>query len=430
MLAGHGIRAVAASRLGLAARLGGIALVPAAFSVGAVVVTAARPSLWVWGLCAVLAAGVTGSVAIAREIRHERYRTLLDRVPVGLYRTTPDGSLKEVNPALAQIFGFEDPAAMLAAPAQDFYVDPSDRKRWMDHVNASAGWAERELRMRRSDGVEIWVRDRVIPVRGRDGSILFYEGELEDVTEARRNREALQAALKSKIQLIGAVSHELRTPLTTVVGFVKLLRENPDLSSREQREMLTTVEQQTDDIVAIVEDLLTAAQAESGSLVVSNQPFDLAAEVSRAIVGLERRHEGRLDASLNRAVVFADPTRVRQIVRNLVSNAIGHGGPNISVGIERTSDQVTVRVTDDGPGLASGDDKRVFEAFQRGRSGGRTGSVGLGLTISRHLAREMGGDLTYRRDGGDTCFELTLPAAPGAQPRSSGSAPATTSGRD
>ena len=359
-------------------------------------------------------------------VHQDRYRTLLDRVPVGLYRTTPEGELKEVNPALAQIFGYEDPAAMLAAPAQSFYVDPGDRERWIRHVNAAAGWAERELRMRRSDGSEIWVRDRVVPVRGRDDSILFYEGELEDVTEARRNREALQAALKSKIQLIGAVSHELRTPLTSVVGFVKLLREDPDLDSREQREMLATVEQQADDIVEIVEDLLTAAQAEAGSLVVSNRPFDLAAEISRAITGLERRHDGRLDSTLAPAVAFADPARVRQIVRNLVANAINPGGPNIDVGLESASDQVRVLVADDGPGLAPGDDRRVFDAFQRGRAGGGPGSVGLGLTISRHLAREMGGDLAYRREDGVSTFVLTLPAVPATGKHPSPALPAAT----
>jgi len=417
MLPGQQSRPNAESRAGLAARLSWIAIVPTTFSIGAVALIAARPSLWLWGLIAVVATGATGMIAVARAIRQDRYRTLLDRVPVGLYRTTPQGVLKEVNPALARIFGYESPAAMLA-PAESFYVDPTDRERWTSHVDSAAGCTERDLRMRRADGSEIWVRDRVTPVRARDGSILFYEGELEDVTEVKRNREALQAALKSRIQLIGAVSHELRTPLTSVVGFVKLLRENPDLPARERSEMLITVEQQADDLVEIVEDLLTAAQADSGSLVVSNRPFDLAGEVERAIVGLERRHDGHLHATLSPAVVFADPARVRQIVRNLIGNASKHGGPHIGVAIESTADLVRVTVSDDGPGLAPGDDGRVFEAFQRGRTGGRAGSVGLGLTISLHLAREMGGDLTYHRDDGTTRFVLSLPAAPAARKRS------------
>jgi two-component system sensor histidine kinase MtrB len=105
--------------------------------------------------------------------------------------------------------------------------------------------------------------------------------------------------------------------------------------------------------------------------------------------------------------------RVRQIVRNLVANAIVHGGEHIRVATALNARQARLEVADDGPGLASGDEERVFEPFQHGNREARGhNSVGLGLTISRQLARLMGGDLTYRREGGMTVFRLVLPGRP------------------
>ena len=105
--------------------------------------------------------------------------------------------------------------------------------------------------------------------------------------------------------------------------------------------------------------------------------------------------------------------RVRQIVRNLATNAIVHGGEHIRVTTTRRAGQARLTVIDDGPGLAPGDEERVFEPFQHGNQEARGhNSVGLGLTISRQLARLMGGDLTYRREGGTTVFRLVLPGRP------------------
>ena len=105
--------------------------------------------------------------------------------------------------------------------------------------------------------------------------------------------------------------------------------------------------------------------------------------------------------------------RVRQIVRNLVANAIVHGGEHIRVATTRIAQQARLIVADDGPGLAPGDEERVFEPFQHGNREARGhNSVGLGLTISRQLARLMGGDLTYSREQGLTVFRLVLPGRP------------------
>ena len=102
--------------------------------------------------------------------------------------------------------------------------------------------------MRRRDGSTIWVRDRVVPVRDRRGRVRCYEGQLEDVTDEKRHREELEAALRSKIELIGTVSHELRNPLTSIVGYAHLLSEARDHGSPEHAEMAAVVKQQAEDV--------------------------------------------------------------------------------------------------------------------------------------------------------------------------------------
>jgi Amt family ammonium transporter len=375
-------------------------------------------STWPWVAATALSAGIAAASFAIYHHHDQRYRSLLDRVPVGLYRTAPDGRIADVNPALAHIFGFETPEEMLAGPARSVYADPADRDRWVTQVNGAEGPVEAELRMRRRDGTIIWVRDRVVPVRDRRGRVAYYEGQLEDVTDEKRHREEIEAALRSKIELIGTVSHELRNPLTSIVGYAHLLTEARQPGSPEYSEMAAVVKQQAEDVVDIVEDLLTAAQADAGTLRVVTAPLDLAGEVSRALAGLAGRHAGTLEVETPPAPAVGDAMRVRQIVRNLVTNAIVHGGEHIRVTTSRRAGQARLTVADDGPGLAPGDEERVFEPFQHGNREARGhNSVGLGLTISRQLARLMGGDLTYRREGGTTVFRLVLPGRPASPAR-------------
>ena len=109
---------------------------------------------------------------------------------------------------------------------------------------------------------------------------------------------------------------------------------------------------------------------------------------------------------------LGDPARVRQILRNLITNALRYGGPNITVRVTADVAHATVTVADDGAGISPEDRERVFEAF--GRATGephRRDSVGLGLSVSRNLARAMSGEVTYRYETDRSVFDLTLPAA-------------------
>jgi signal transduction histidine kinase len=229
-----------------------------------------------------------------------------------------------------------------------------------------------------------------------------------------RQREAesqLRELLESKDELIASIAHELRTPLAGVVGFAQVLRDDVDLDPESRAEMVRLVAEQGMDLTNIVDDLLVAAKSEAGTLVVARVRVDLRAQAAQVLEAWGSDLVGRVEFDGAPAFTTGDPARVRQILRNLVSNAMRYGGDQIHVRVGGNGDTVHVRVEDNGPGVAPEDQERIFEPYSRAHDApGLTASMGLGLSISRHLARLMGGDLTYGKDFDPSVFTLSMPA--------------------
>lgn len=122
----------------------------------------------------------------------EEYRRLFDLVPVGLYRTTPDGAILDINLAAVEMLGYPDRAAALAANAIEFYADPADRRRWQKLLAHEGVVRKFEIQMRRQDGRTIWVLDNVRSIRDSNGNIVAYEGSLEDITDRKHAEDALR----------------------------------------------------------------------------------------------------------------------------------------------------------------------------------------------------------------------------------------------
>ncbi|HST62390.1 MAG TPA: PAS domain S-box protein, partial [Longimicrobium sp.] len=130
----------------------------------------------------------------ALRVSEQRYRELFEGMPVGLYRTAPDGRLLDVNSALATALGFRDRASLLAAEVDDLVADPADRREWRRRIDADGVVRDFEMLNRRRDGALIWLRDSARAVRGPDGAVRHYDGVLEDVTERKQAQEALRRA--------------------------------------------------------------------------------------------------------------------------------------------------------------------------------------------------------------------------------------------
>jgi signal transduction histidine kinase/PAS domain-containing protein len=230
--------------------------------------------------------------------------------------------------------------------------------------------------------------------------------------ERERTRERLEELVRSKDQFVASVSHELRTPLAAVLGFAEELKNRAShFQPQELNDMLELIADQSKEMSDMVEDLLVAARADIGTIAVRPQEIYLRALTEATVAGLGPSPADRIQVVGGSGKCWADPTRARQIIRNLLTNAVRYGGDRI-VADAATSGGVTVlTVRDNGPGLPASEWQRIFEPYQRAHDRPtQPGSIGLGLTVSRQLAQLMGGDLSYRSEHSESIFELTLPS--------------------
>jgi len=166
----------------------------------------------------------------ALRASEERYRSLFERVPVGLYRTTPAGRLLDANPALMQMLGYPDRESLLAANVIEGYVDPADRQRFQAQIEREGLVRDFETRWRRHDGKAIWVRDSARLVRDPEGQVLYYDGAVEDITERKRVEEALQelfddldALVAERTAALARANEELRVLNQATQAFTSTL---------------------------------------------------------------------------------------------------------------------------------------------------------------------------------------------------------------
>ena len=209
----------------------------------------------------------------------------------------------------------------------------------------------------------------------------------------------------SQSDLVAVVSHEVRTPLTGVVGIARELQQSwSGLGEDMKKELVDLISQSAEEMAAIVEDLLTAAKAEQGSLVTEPSVTDLS-DVARSVV-----EQLRLAVPVEgAALAWADPGRVRQVIRNLVVNASRYGGPELTLRIGNNGSSVWIEVIDDGIGISAPNIESLFRPHTA--DGRHPDSHGLGLALSYQLATLMRGDLCYGRRDGRTVFRFTLPKA-------------------
>lgn len=228
------------------------------------------------------------------------------------------------------------------------------------------------------------------------------------VRDLEQKQREVEVATAQRDSFMATVSHEIRGPLTAVIGYVELLRAG--LPDEERTEVLACVAREAADVEYLIEDLLVSARAEADSLRMATVPVRLDAQIAQVLEGLDPAAVAAIDMVVEDCRAIGDPARVRQIVRNLVTNAFRYGGPAITVETRSAGDICHLTVADNGTGIPVGDRDLVFEPFKQAAGGPNVpASVGLGLPISRLLAEKMGGSLTYRYEDDRSVFELELP---------------------
>ncbi|MCP4307873.1 MAG: hypothetical protein GY926_16595 [bacterium] len=227
--------------------------------------------------------------------------------------------------------------------------------------------------------------------------------------ERRDTKGRLEELLAAKDEFIASVSHEVRTPLTAVLGFAHELDENMlKFNESERSDLIGLIAEQSQEVANIVDDLLTSARTEAGTIVIAPQVVSV-----RHVIGeVLSSHSGRVDFSMATDTdleTWADPGRVRQVLRNLLTNADRHGGNIVKIHAIGGAEWIKLEVRDNGTGVPSHLRQHVFEPYARAHDGtSKPASVGLGLSVARKLAQMMDGDLELNREDGWTVFTLTL----------------------
>jgi len=320
----------------------------------------------------------------------------------------------------------------LLAPATQPNGEPSMRLAGAHLKDIKQGGMKTfEWRCRRLDGSEFDAEITISLFRHNGHNLL--QAVLRDISERRRMIAALEAAKeeaeranRSKSVFLANMSHEIRTPLNAVLGFTQLLMADRKLPD-ETQSRLRVIHSAGNRLLGLINDVLDLAKIESGSLQVLAAPFDLMQELGDfdALYGTHARAKGLvLQSELSLpvpTVVEGDRSKLGQIITNLLGNALkftehGHIGLHAWRDAEH-GERIWFEVHDTGPGIAQADLADLFVPFRQGAAGQEKGGTGLGLALSRDLARAMGGDLTVASTPGHgTQVRFWLPLPTSRQP--------------
>jgi PAS domain S-box-containing protein len=266
-------------------------------------------------------------------------------------------------------------------------------------------------------GRPLWCRlEWVVPPRegGLDTSRVVVA--ITDMTESEVVHRELDNMMESRDRFISSASHHLRTPLTVVMGYSSELSTRWDeFNDVQRRTFVESISRHVFEIADMIENLLVAARADIGSVTIRAERFDLTTQIDAVIQELE---VPTIRLSSEPSMAYADPLRVRHILRSLINNAVRHGTPPIEVVSDGSAELVSVTVRDAGPGIPEYQLDGLFTRYKEFRHDPRhPGPLGIGLSVARSLARLMGGDVSYVPAPEKTEFILTLPSRPLDSPK-------------
>lgn len=370
----------------------------------------------------------------------QRYRTLFDQSPVGVFLCDARLRITHCNPSLLRMLQL--PRQAVIGHALREMHDPRVLPAIRDGLRGQPFAYEGPYRVA-ATGTELWISVRGSPLldehgRARGGIVVLEDvserkqaeaqlraqaAELERVNAAlrQRTREA-EHAFQARTRLYATLNHELRTPISAVMLYNELLLHGTlGPLAEEQRQAVAHSLDAATQLSALVNDVLDLARAESGRLTLRPEPIDLAALVQSLFATLrplaaQAGSALRLEADAPAPPLLADPLRVRQVLLNLLSNAIKFGlGRPVTVRWQRLpAGELGLEVQDEGIGIAAADLPLVFEDFVQ-LGGPQERGTGLGLAIARRLAHLLGGRLEVEsQPGHGSTFRLVLPLQPRA----------------
>ncbi|MGD8800673.1 MAG: ATP-binding protein [Desulfobacterales bacterium] len=391
----------------------------------------------------------------------ENYRGIFENAVEGIYQTTPKGRIINANPSMASILGYAGPNDLVKSVrdiGKQMYVDQTRRKEFLKQFEKKDTVSSFEAQLYKKDMSIIWVSLNARAIRDKEGHLICTEGILTDITERRKAEEMLQkaydeletkvmerttelsiakdqaeAASRAKSEFLASVSHELRTPLNAIIGYAQILKREKNLS-KKQRERLRTIHSSGEHLLTLINDILDIARIESGRVQLQLAPIHLPSFIENIAAVTRARAEAKdLNVNIERSdtlpsFILADETRLRQILINLLDNAIKYTEMGqVTLRVKRVDDNeatnpkplepralLRFEVEDTGIGISPKQFERIFVPFEQitDKENSAEGT-GLGLSISHQFVQLLGGNLNVESQvgrGSRFWFEIEVPA--------------------
>ena len=368
---------------------------------------------------------VTERKLAEEELQHQRdfAQQVMTSLAQGVTVTDLTGCLEYVNPAFARMLGYA-PEALIGRQFSEFIVGEDLEAIKRQSVSPTSSY---ETRLQRADGSVLYALITDAP-RLHDNDVIGAIAAITDLTERKRMEEALaqtrdQAleASRLKSEFLATMSHEIRTPMNSIIGMNELLLDSG--LNTEQQELALGADDAAHALLAIIDDILDFSKIEAGKLILDEADFDLRVMIYKAIGLLAAKARAK---GLDLRVLIApdaprwargDPLRLRQILVNLIGNAVkftARGEIVVEVALEATTDTEAILyfgVSDTGIGLSETAKRRLFQPFTQadGSMTRKYGGTGLGLAISKRLVEMMGGEIGAEgEDGRGSIFWFTV----------------------
>ena len=388
------------------------------------------------------------------EVAEAKYRSIFENAGEGIFQSTPDGRYITANPALARIYGCDSPEEVTAKFTdieRQLYVDPVRRNEFLRSIEESGTVSDFESQIYRSDGSIVWISEKARAVRDRSGSVLYYEGLIEDITQRKQAQESLRL-------FIHALSHDLRNPVAGMLMVLKNWQRKTGDSIAIPRSVLERMIQGSEQQLRLINSLLEVHAGELRGLVLHCDRVDLRAVVEAAAADLEPlMNEAK--ATFKNLIpddlpaVNADNTQLRRVFSNLIANALKHNMPGLNITVSAqvikggkliinqkkgkkyidklpithaqspitnpqlstpnsSSSMIYCTVEDDGAGILPEQCEHLFDLYVRGYQSRHSVGLGLGLYLCRQIIGAHGGEIgVISSPGAGATFWFTLPLA-------------------
>lgn len=343
-----------------------------------------------------------------------KYRTLIETLPDGVYRSTAEGKFVEVNDAMVKILGYDSKEDLLSINIKtDLYFKPEDR---MSLILEKSPADVDIYTLKKKDGSAVWVEDHGWYLRDRDGNITFHEGIMRDVTarkmaemQLQKNAEELKELNATKDKFFSIIAHDIKTPFNSILGLSDIIRNDArhmDIGTIEQ--YVGVIYSTSKNTYRLLENLLEWSRLQQSHILFNRKQILLARLVGETVDLLEEKAKSKKITVSNKVaenlIVSADEDILKTIFRNLISNALKFTSTNGEVEIfaEQKKGETIISIQDNGIGISKENIKKIFGFGSNFSQRGTENEIGtgLGLMLCREFIEKHGGKIWVESEEG------------------------------